>query len=65
MDISTMSTMLSQAKVKQEASISVMKMAINSFESSSQSIKSFADNNTKIMELSINPHIGGSIDIKL
>lgn len=60
-----MSTMLSQGKVMQQASISVMKMAMNSAENSGQMIKELADTNTKMMEMSVNPHIGGNIDIRL
>ncbi|EOD00374.1 YjfB family protein [Caldisalinibacter kiritimatiensis] len=65
MDIAAMSTMLSQGKVMQQASISVMKMAMNSAENSGQMIKELADTNTKMMEMSVNPHIGGNIDIRL
>ena len=65
MDIAAMSTMLSQAKVQQQASVSVMKMAMKSAEDSGQMIKELANNNTKMMEMSVNPHLGGNIDIKL
>ncbi len=65
MDIALMSTILSQGRVQQQANISVMKMAMNSAKGSGQMIKELADNNTKMMEMSVNPHIGKSIDIKL
>ncbi|WP_338028330.1 YjfB family protein [Crassaminicella indica] len=53
-----MSTIMSQEKVMQQASLSVMKMAMDT--SKSQSVEL-----TKMMEQSVNPHVGGNIDIKL
>ncbi|QXM05183.1 YjfB family protein [Crassaminicella indica] len=58
MDIAAMSTIMSQEKVMQQASLSVMKMAMDT--SKSQSVEL-----TKMMEQSVNPHVGGNIDIKL
>lgn len=65
MDIAAMSTMLSQAKIMQQANISVMKMAMDSTANSGNMIKELAKNNTKMMEQSVNPHIGGNINISL
>lgn len=65
MDIAAMSTMLSQGKIMQQANISVMKMAMGSAENSGQMIKDLADNNVKMMEQSVNTHLGNSIDIKV
>lgn len=65
MDIAAMSTMLNQAKIQQEANISIMKIAMNSAENSGQMIKELADTNIKMMELSVNPHIGSKFDLKL
>lgn len=65
MDIAAMSTMLSQAKVINQANISVMKMAMNNAENNGNMIKELAETNTKMMELSVNPHLGSNIDIKL
>lgn len=65
MDIAAISTMLSQGKIVQQANLSVMKMAMNSAENSGQMIKDLVDTNTKVMEMSVNPHIGRNIDIKL
>ena len=53
-----MSTVMSQMKVQQEASISVMKMAMDT-------TKQQTNEMVKIMEMSVNPHVGGNIDIKL
>ncbi|MDK2919032.1 MAG: hypothetical protein PWQ37_1765 [Candidatus Petromonas sp.] len=65
MDIAAMSTMLTQGKIIQQANLSVMKMAMNSAENSGQMIKELADNNVKMMELSVNPHVGSNFDMKL
>lgn len=58
MDIAAMSTVMSQMKVQQEASMSVMKMAMDTAKQNTSDM-------VKTMEKSVNPHIGGNIDIKL
>jgi hypothetical protein len=65
MDIAALSMGLSQIKVAQEASISVMKMAMDSTKVQVVDMAKMLQANTKVMERSINPHIGGSIDICL
>lgn len=65
MDIAAMSTTLSQGKIMQQASLSVMKMAMNSAENSGRMIQELANTTTMIMEQSVNPHLGGSIDINV
>lgn len=65
MDIAALSTSLSQMKVAQEASTSVMKMAMDSGQASMEKLTEMLDVNTKIMEQSINPHVGANLDIKL
>lgn len=65
MDIAAMSTMLSQGKIMQQANLSVMKMAMDSAQNSGQMIKDLVDTTTKIMEMSVNPHLGTNIDIQL
>lgn len=57
MDIAALSTALSQMKLANEVGASVMKMAMNTSEVQAEGL-------TRIMEQSVNPHIGGSIDIK-
>lgn len=49
---------LSQIKIAQEASVSVMKMAMDTAKSQSSDL-------TKMMEKSVNPSLGKNIDIKL
>ncbi len=65
MDIAALSIGLSQMKVAQHASISVMKMAMDSTKGQAADMAKMLEANTKMMEQSINPHIGGSVDISL
>ena len=58
MDIAAMSTVMSQMKVQQEASMSVMKMAMDTAKQNTSDM-------VKTMEMSVSPHLGGNIDIKL
>ncbi len=58
MDIAALSMGLSQMKVAQQASISVMKIAMDNAKVQTADL-------TKMMEQSISPHVGGNIDIKL
>ena len=60
-----MSMIMSQASVKQSANISVMKVAMNNAESSGNMIEELSQASAKTMEISVNPHVGGNIDIKL
>lgn len=65
MDIAGLSMGLSQMKVAQEANVSVMKMAMNTAKGQNMDLTKMLEVNTKIMEQSVNPHIGGNIDISL
>lgn len=58
MDIAALSTSLSQMKVAQEASVSVLKMAMDTAKGQSLDL-------AKMLEQSVNPHIGGNIDISI
>ncbi|WP_313233183.1 YjfB family protein [Tissierella praeacuta] len=65
MDIAALSMNLSQIKVAQQANISVLKMAMDTAELQAVDLTKILEANTKIMEQSINPHLGKTIDIKL
>lgn len=65
MDIAALSMNLSQMKVAQQASISVMKMAMDTAEVQATDLTQMLEVNTKIMEQSINSHLGKIIDIRL
>jgi len=65
MDIAALSMGLSQMKVSQQASVSVMKMAMDTAKGQMADLTQMMDANTKVMEQSVNPHLGATIDIKL
>lgn len=65
MDIAAMSTMLSQANLQQQVSISVMKMAMDAAKVQAVDLTQMLQESTKAMELSVNPHLGTNIDIKI
>jgi hypothetical protein len=65
MDIAAMSIVLNQGKVQQQASLSVMKMAMNTSEIQMNDLVQMMQENAKIMEQSIQPHLGSNLDVKL
>lgn len=65
MDIAALSMGLSQMKVAQQASISVMKMAMDAGQNQMNDMVQMVQENTKMMEQSVNPHIGKNLDISL
>lgn len=58
MDIGALSTALSQSSLKQAVGISVLKMAKEQTATEGQAL-------VKMMEQSVNPNLGGTIDIKV
>jgi hypothetical protein len=58
MDIAALSVVLNQSQIQQEATMSVMKMAMNTAEDNSANL-------TKMLEQSVQPHLGSKIDLKL
>lgn len=65
MDIAAMATVMSGAKVQQQASLAVMKMAMNQADTSGEMMNKLMDTNAKMMEQSVNPNLGSNINIKL
>jgi flagellin-like hook-associated protein FlgL len=57
MDIAALSIMMNQSQIQQQASISIMKIAMNTAEQNNSNI-------TKMIE-SVQPHLGSRIDLKL
>lgn len=55
MDIEALSVLKSQAAVSEKASLAVTKLAMNAAEEDSQAL-------AKMMELSVNPNLGGNFD---
>ncbi|MNO90235.1 hypothetical protein D3C76_817420 [compost metagenome] len=58
MDIAALSTGLSQTNLKQAVSISVLKMSKDQAEINGQAL-------IKMMEQSVQPHLGSNIDMKV
>ncbi|OWA37197.1 putative motility protein [Saccharibacillus sp. O16] len=57
MDIAALSTVMSQTAVNQQASIQVMSMAMDQNKQQSEQM-------AKMLETSVAPHLGGSIDLR-
>lgn len=57
MDIAALSVGMNQAKVMEQASISVMKIAMNTGKENAQAM-------TEMIEKSANPNIGQNIDVR-
>lgn len=64
MDIAALSIMLNQNKVQEQASLSVMKMAMGFEGTQADLITSLDSETTKIAELSVQPFIGSNLDIR-
>ena len=63
MDIAALSMGLSQMKVSQEASISVMKMAMDTAKGQASDLASMLESSTtKLSDNSLTPHLGRNID---
>ena len=65
MDIAALSVMMSQGQVQQQAGVSVMKMAMNTASTQSDMITSLLGETAKSLEMSVQPHLGGSVDVKV
>ncbi len=57
MDIGALSMALSQMNVRQEANVSLMKKTLDQSETNSAQV-------VKMLEQSVQPHLGGSVDLK-
>ncbi|MFD1849060.1 YjfB family protein [Oceanobacillus bengalensis] len=66
MDIALMSMALSQGQAQQQASISVMKMAMGNAEQQGEAIqKLMSTPNTTAIQQATQPHLGSRIDLKV
>ena len=57
MDIAALSMAMTQASVKTEANVSIMKKTIDQAETNGQEV-------VKMLEQSVRPHVGSSIDFR-
>lgn len=65
MDIAAVSIGLSQMKVAQQSSISVMKMAMDAGQMQMKDVVQMVQENTKMMEQAVDPYLGKNLDIRL
>jgi hypothetical protein len=63
MDIAKMSTMMSQAYVQQQASLSVMKMIMDNEKEAAGEMVEMLNSNPN-QQQAPHPHLGGSIDVR-
>ncbi|QGU00401.1 hypothetical protein SYNTR_1807 [Candidatus Syntrophocurvum alkaliphilum] len=63
MDVAALSISLNESKLKQSASVSVLKMAMDTATQNCEMLTELMDN-VKAMEQSVHPHIGGKIDVR-
>ncbi|MGO4499134.1 YjfB family protein [Paenibacillus sp. 2RAB27] len=64
MDIAAMSMVMSQTSLVQNASLSVMKIAMDSAKMSATNLTEMLSQNTVIQQ-SVQPHLGGNFDVKV
>ncbi|WML46073.1 YjfB family protein [Neobacillus sp. PS3-40] len=65
MDVALMSMALSQVQLQEQASLSVMKIAMNQAEGSALFLnKLMGEDNVQALQHATQPHLGGNIDIK-
>jgi hypothetical protein len=65
-DIAALSMALSQSSIRMDANISLMKKTMEHAELNGQGmIQVMQESSVKAMELSVQPHLGNSIDIRL
>ena len=65
MDIAALSVMMNQGQVQQQAGVSVMKMAMNVASTQGEMMTALLGETAKSLEMSVQPHLGGSVDIKV
>jgi len=64
MDIAAVSMALSQNNLQQQASISIMKMAMGVANDQGNSIAALANDTPKVSESSVRPYLGAAVDIQ-
>lgn len=66
MDIALMSMALSQGQVSQQASISVMKMAMGNAQQQGEALQQLmSTTDATVLQHTAQPHLGGRIDVKI
>lgn len=65
MDIAGMSTGRSMAQVYQQVDVSLMKKVMNMAEQKNEMMMKMLETNTKMLEMSVSPHVGGNFDLRV
>ena len=65
MDIAALSVMMSQGQVQQQAGVSVMKLAMDTASTQGEMMTALLGETDKSMELSVQPHLGASVDVRV
>lgn len=65
MDIAALSIISNHAQVKQQASLSVMKMVMNTATEQNNAMLEMVSEAGKALELSVNPHLGSKLDVSV
>ena len=65
MDIAAMSVLMNQAKVQQQAGVSVMKLAMDTASTQGDLLASLLNETAQGAALSVQPHLGSSVDIRV
>ena len=65
MDIAALASVMKHSGIKQQASISVLKMTMEQVKLQADDLTQILEQAAKAMELSVNPNLGGNIDIRL
>ena len=65
MDIAALSVMMNQGQVQQQAGVSVMKMAMNVASTQGEMMTALLGETAKSLEMSVQPHLGGSVDVRV
>lgn len=63
MDIAALSVVSNHVQLKQQASLSVMKMVMNASQEQTNSLLAMAPGISGGMESSVNPHLGSKLDV--
>ncbi len=65
MDIAAVSTALSQEKIQNQISVSLMRKAMDGADQQMENIQKLMDANVRMMEQSVTPHVGGNLDVRV
>lgn len=65
MDIAALSIVMSQAKVQQDAGVSLLRMAMQNASRNGEDFAQMLESTARVMEQSVQPYIGKNIDVSI